>query len=90
VYIIKKQSIFFCQVCSACIYATFPGKTGITKRKKIKKLKQRTVACVQPLPKPIGTKLQKTLTTHRMLGVLILKKIFIFMHGKKLLRRGKV
>jgi len=35
---------------------------------------QRTVACVQPLPIKIATKLQKTLTTHRMLGVLIFKK----------------
>jgi hypothetical protein len=60
-----------------------PSTAGITKRKKIKKLKQRTVACVQPLPINIGTKLQKTLTTHRMLGVLIFKKVLNLGQGKK-------
>jgi ABC-type oligopeptide transport system ATPase subunit len=85
VNLIKKRSIFFCKDCSACFHATFSTNTGITKREKIKKLKQRTVACMQP-PQ---AKLQKTLTTHRMLGVLILKKNTKFGIRKKTLAKGK-
>ena len=39
---------------------------------------------------PNGLSCQETLTTHRMLGVLIFKKSIKFEIRKKILRRGKV